>query len=63
MFLNRILFCGYNKKGDVPAPLLLEEKEEVEVEKFRKYLQDDVVLSTASRFEEFILHYMEMSDE
>lgn len=32
------MFCGYNKKGDVPAPLLLEESDEVDVEKFRKYL-------------------------
>lgn len=32
------MFCGYNKKGDVPAPLLLDEEEEKETEKFRVYL-------------------------
>lgn len=32
------MFCGYNKKGDVPAPLLLNDEEEKEVEIFRVYL-------------------------
>lgn len=45
LFLNRMLFDGYNRKGDIPEALSFTEEEEKKIEEFRKVLQVVVIES------------------
>lgn len=35
LFLNRIMFDAYNKKGDIPELLVYTEEDEAQINKFR----------------------------
>jgi len=35
LFLNRIMFDGYNKKADIPQLLVYTEDDEIQITKFR----------------------------
>lgn len=50
--MNRMLFDGYNRKGDIPEALSFTDEEEKKIEEFRKILQK-VVIETDEKNQAF----------